>query len=351
MLIFFVVLLLLLLIVVCLYLLVRSRSSPFARSKHAVRYSVVPSLDVVTRQVPGDHPSRRSLIFNPLDDLRHSSTSLLNKSLNLLSIPSSSVSTGLFVGKTIHRRQSSIIDSKQIAQIEFSLPQPSEMYRRRSVAICSNFIDSNSSAIDSIIESIKSSTQFLPCLLSFSLIWAAELKIVFHSFVSLPVLQQLTIKVKLLPEGKVKSLQLKKLLDKEKIFDENEEYSLRFSPIAPGKLLEKALLIKVHGKDPQKRTVPLGQIGKIFFNQLKEFPGDQPLHFVHELEKIKPVSGERESVSNLKLQPVSSSETRSRSSTFMHSFISLILKTRPKPEIQSFTNLHSENFENVRNTV
>lgn len=263
---------------ICIYLLVQSRSSNWThQSKHAVKYSIGPSIDIVTHKL-------HRLSFSSVISRRSSMLSPLATTMNVPIQP-------------IHRRQSSIIDSKQIAQIEFSLPKPSETFRRRSVAICHNLLECPASTIDSIIASIKSSTQFLPCLLSFSVIYSpistTELKIVFHSLMPLPidlVLQQLTIKIKLLPDGKIKSLQLKKLLDKEKIFDEHNEYALRFHGVSANKLNDKALLLKLTGKDQQKKSVTLGQVGKIEFNQFQGFIDNPRLDFVQEIEKIKLVS-------------------------------------------------------------
>ncbi|CAF3498120.1 unnamed protein product [Rotaria sp. Silwood1] len=211
---------------------------------------------------------------------------------------SRSLVNNLFITKCSNRRRSSIIDSKQIAQIEFSLPPTAEKIRRRSLAICNNINESKQTTIDSIIKTIKSSTQFLPCLVSFSIVYykSSQIKIYFHSLTSLPStiqLQQLTIQVKLIPDGKVKCLSIKNILHNQNIFaQDNNEYLIQFSNISLTKLHVKAILMKFYGKDQTKKTIQLGQIGKIYFNQINNFENEQPIDFIHEIEIIKTSSME-----------------------------------------------------------
>jgi hypothetical protein len=165
------------------------------------------------------------------------------------------------------------------------------------LAICNNIIQSQQSAIESIIKTIQSSNQFLPCLVSFSIIYlkSSQIKINFHSLRSLPpTIQELTIKIKLLPDGKVKNLSIKKLLSNENIFaEENNEYFIQFSNIPLVKLHEKAIVMKFHGKDQAKKTIQLGQIGKINFNEIKNFDNENQIDFNHEIEIIKTVRKEK----------------------------------------------------------
>lgn len=72
------------------------------------------------------------------------------------------------------------------------------------------------------------------------------------------------------------------------------EVSLSFSHVPLEKLQEKSLQLTIHGKDQHKKTVHLGQIGKIHFNQLKQFQAERPLDLLHEVKKIKPVRVLRE---------------------------------------------------------
>ncbi|CAF3971890.1 unnamed protein product [Rotaria magnacalcarata] len=207
---------------------------------------------------------------------------------------SHSVVNNLFITKCSNRRRSSIIDSKQISQIQFSLPPAAEKIRRRSVAICNNIIDSKQTTIDSIIQTIKSSDQFLPCLVSFSMVYdheSSQIKINFHSLRSLPSmieLQQLTVQAKLIPDEKIKCFSIKNVIHNENIFSQdNDEYVIVFSNISLTKIHAKAIIMKFYGKDTNKKTIQLGQIGKIHRNQIHNLEHGSSINFIHELEIIK----------------------------------------------------------------
>jgi len=236
-----------------------SKSLPIYR-KEKIKYSVQPSMDIITRRLP-----YRLNISTHYD----SNITKANQSRS-----HSLANNNLYITKCSNRRRSSIIDSKQIAQVQFALPPTVETYRRQSLAICNNIIECQQSAIESIIKTIQSSNQFLPCLVSFSIIY----------------LKSSQIKIKLLPDGKVKNLSIKKLLSNENIFaEENNEYFIQFSNIPLVKLHEKAIVMKFHGKDQAKKTIQLGQIGKINFNEIKNFDNENQIDFNHEIEIIKTV--------------------------------------------------------------
>jgi hypothetical protein len=289
--------LIIVIITVCLlsslliYLLIHSRER-FKSSigeKQKLKYSIHPSMSIITKRLPSrlSSSSRRcSSIFNPNEPKPNQTRSY-------------SLANNLFTNKSSGRRQSSIIDSKQISQIEFSLPLTADKYRRLSAPVCNNLNETNQNTINSIIRTIKLSNQSLPSLVSFSIIYlkSSQIKICFHSLTSLPTaiqLQQLTIKVKLIPDGKVKYIELKNIMEHEKIFsDSNNEYFVQFSNISLSKLNEKGIIMKFHGKDQTKKSIHLGQIGKICFNQIENFQEENQIDFIHELEIIKLVRGRK----------------------------------------------------------
>ncbi|UJR20521.1 hypothetical protein I4U23_023649 [Adineta vaga] len=252
-------------------------SSSTTYEKQKIRYSIPPTMNIITRRLS----SYRSSLSNESDlDITKSNQ-----------IRSHSLATNLFVARCTGRRRSSIIDPKQMAQIQFSLPPTAEKFRRRSVAICHNLLDGKHSTIDSIIKTIISSQQVHPCLISFSISYlnSSQIKIQFHSLTCLPsTIQQLTIKVKLNPDGKVKDLTMKNILPNENVFaKENQEYSIQFSHISPTKVDDKTLSMKIHGKDQAKKQIYIGQIGKIHFNEIGNIKNENQIHFTHEIENIK----------------------------------------------------------------
>ena len=297
--------LIIIIITVCLllslfiYVLIHSRENlkPLSiNEKQKLKYSIRPSIDIITKKLPKEFSYRTNIKSQRLSFIDvHEKKEEESKSSHLISVRSHSLANNLFVSKSPNRGRGSIVDSNRIAQIEFSLPPTTEQYRRRSVAICNNIIDSKQITIDSIIKTIQSSNQFLPCLLSFSIIYlkSSQIKIQFYSLTSLPItiqFQQLTIQVKLIPDGKIKCLSIKNLLPNENIFSkDNNEYFIQFSNIPFGKLHEKAILMKIFGKDQSKKTIDLGQIGKIYFNQIKNLNQENQIDFLHEIEKIKKV--------------------------------------------------------------
>jgi hypothetical protein len=179
-----------------------------------------------------------------------------------------------------------------MANIEFAVPLTPEKFRRRSVAVCNNIIELKHNTIDSLIKTMKSSDQFLPCLISFSITYLKSLqmiKIYFHSLTSLPFnIKQLSIKIKLIPDGKMKTIEIKNILWNENIFTNvNNENLIQYSNISLGKLHEKAIVMKFYGKNQMKKGIQLGQIGKIYFNQIQNLQNENPLEFLHEIELIK----------------------------------------------------------------
>jgi hypothetical protein len=173
-----------------------------------------------------------------------------------------------------------------MANIEFEVPLTPDKFRRRSVAVCNNIIESKQHTLDSLIKTMKSSNQFLPCLISFSITYlkTSQIKIDFRSLISLPFnIQQVSIKVKLIPDGKLKNISWN-----ENVFNsDNNENFILFSNIPSVKIHEKAIIMKFYGKDQMKKTIQLGQIGKIYFNQLPILQNEIPLDFFHEIELIK----------------------------------------------------------------
>jgi len=246
-----------------IYLLINPRQNSKSIENQRLKYSIHPSIDIITKKLP-----YRLSVPN-----HHHHQGQINQ------VRSNSFGNNLFVKQSPNRRQSAIIDSKQIAQIEFSVPTTAEKYRRRSVAICNNIIESKPSTINSIIKSIKSSNEIFPYLISFSINTSksSQIQIYFHSLPSNISIQQLTIKVKLIPDGKIKYLEIKNFQE-----TENNEYLIQFSNVSLIKIHEKAMIMKFSGKDQAKKTIHLGQIGKIFFNQFKT-----PTDFIHEIELFK----------------------------------------------------------------
>ena len=76
------------------------------------------------------------------------------------------------------------------------------------------------------------------------------------------------------------------------------EVALLFSSVSLEKLQEKSLQLTIHGKDQAKKTIHLGQIGKIHFNQLKPFEIDNRVDFLQEVEKIKQVNSSTAPISS-----------------------------------------------------
>ncbi len=271
------------LIIICIcvssifiYILIQSRRNVQSDETRLIKYSIHPSIDIITKRLSMAHSHRQSSDEEKLTQTR-----------------SPSLANNLFVNKCTNRRQSAIIDSKQMANIEFSLPLTPEKFRRRSVAICNNIIESKQNTIDSLIKTMKSTNEFLPCLISFSMKYSksSQIQIHFHSLTSLPFnIQQLTIKIKLIPDGKMKNIEIKNILPNENIFTNvNNENSIQFPNISSTKLHEKAIIMKFHGKDQAKKVIQLGQVGKIYFNQLENLQNENSLDFFHEIELIKPV--------------------------------------------------------------
>jgi hypothetical protein len=292
------------------YVFIRSKEnvkSPFNETRQ-IKYSLTPTIDIITKKVhkdfsfhssiSSDKSNRSSTTLNPSEDnsLNSKKQHKSFESINRLVTPirSSSVVNSSF--QVQHRprspnwRQGSIVDPNHLALIQFTLPSNvNDKYRRRSVAVCNNTIERR----ENLVTPVNSTS---PCLLSFSIIYLknSQLKIEFHSIQSLPSniqLQQLTIKVKLIPDGKEKSIQIRKFIQNETIFDDGEnDFFILFSNIQSEKLHEKCLSMTIHGKDQAKKNIHLGHIGKINFNQINQFDNENPIDFIHEIEKIKPVN-------------------------------------------------------------
>lgn len=211
-------------------------------------------------------------------------------------VPTRSTSMGTTIyqvrrPRSANWRQGSIVDSNQMALIQFALPpslrEGKTNYRRRSVPIGHDLIRQS--------KELSPETVNPPVLVTFSLYYSktSQLQVQFHSLTGVPErlqLSQLTFKVKLFPDGKEKAVQVRQLSSDENLLGNSlTEHQVTFSNVAGEKLMERSLLINVHGKDRAKKTMHLGQIGKIAFNQLNRFHPDQRLEFIHELEKIKPV--------------------------------------------------------------
>ncbi|UJR29183.1 hypothetical protein I4U23_010397 [Adineta vaga] len=273
--------------------------------KQQIIHSFKPSMGIVTKTFLQDSPfhfndsnkksNRSSCPTNSseINELSHKKQHRSAGSINtsMTQPRSSTMLTGLF---PLHRprsanwRQGSIVDPKQMALIEFSLPSTntSDKYRRRSIAICNSISEPKENPLIT-----RDST--LPCLLSFSLTYlkSCQLKVQFHSIQSLPSnihLQQLTIKIKLTPDGKEKSIQIKASIEHDTIFQ--GDYSVLFSNIPLEKLSERSLSMSIHGKDQNKKTVQLGHVGKLHLNQVNKLQIDNQINFMHEIEKTKPSS-------------------------------------------------------------
>ena len=242
-------------VIIFLFLYSRFHIKPVENQR--IKYSLPPKIDIITRRLSS---SRSSSLANPL-----------------------------IIHKCSNRRQSSIVDSKLISQIQFSLPENIERIRRRSVAICNNLNEPKQNSIHSLIQTQKISNEYQPILVSFSFDYlkSSTIQIRFHSITGLPInLQQLTIKIRLLPDGKTKNLEIKRIYPNINPFmDENIEDCVQFSNVLQTKFSDKALIMKITGKDQTKKLAQLGQIGKIYFNQLRDFP----MEFIHEIELIKSV--------------------------------------------------------------
>ena len=283
------------------------RSHEKLNEKRQIRYSFTPSFGIITQKLTSEFPSRHS---TPSVKSNRSSTttyyeeneSILKKSSKsveslikpIIPIRSSSMIPNLLqvrYPRPSSRRQGSIVDSSQIAAIQFTLPSINNeaKYRRRSVPVLHSIIQSKENPLIMI-------NSPSPCLLSFAITYLknSQLKIQFTSLQGLPnhiQLQQLTIKVKLTPDGKEKSVQIRKFIQNETKFgNENQELCLIFSNVSSEKLHDKCLTMNIHGKDQAKKSLHLGQIGKIIFNQINQFQNEHQIEFIHEIEKVKAVS-------------------------------------------------------------
>lgn len=291
------------------YVLIRSHHS-FKSSNHEkqqIKYSFTPSFDMITKRLTQETPSRastssgqshRSLITTKYSEVnefpfKHSSKSVESLLKPTVPIRSSSMASNLFPNRRLrssNSRHGSIFDSNQISAIRFTLPSANydSRYRRQSVPVLHTLIEPRIN----LLTTVKSRT---PCLLTFSLthLENGQLKIHFQSLQGLPneiQLQLLVIKVKLSPDGKEKSLQIRKYIQNEiKFNDEANPLILLFSHISKEKFHEKSLSMTVQGKDQTKKSIHLGQIGKIHFNIIQPWIIDQPREFVHEIEKVKQV--------------------------------------------------------------
>ncbi|CAF0891159.1 unnamed protein product [Rotaria sordida] len=285
----------------------RSSSMTSITGKQQIKYSLRPSFDTITKILNQDFSFRTSFSsgnrssstindseYNDFDSKKqHRSVESIN--VPITPLRSTSMVATLFQTPRScisNRRQGSIVDATQMALIPFSLPirnNNNDKYRRRSVAVCNNIIEPRENII-------TTNNLTLPCLLSFSIIYlkTSQIKIQFHSIQSLPLnihFQQLTIKVKLTPDGKEKSIQIKKIIENQIIFeDENNQFFLLFSNIPFEKLNERILSMTISGKDQTKKTIHIGQIGKIHFNQINQFENENRVEFLHAIEKIKPSS-------------------------------------------------------------
>jgi len=306
------------------YVVIRSTTDNRRKSsieKQQIRYSYKPSMDIIVQKIKNHGSSSNRASLSSTKSTRSTATATATgavchaeenelkpnisrksmESVNVLLSPqrSSSIASNLLQSTRRARspnwRQGSIIDPQQLSLIQFSLPSLSnnEKYRRRSVAICSNIIQRETPLTLSHLPA--------PCLLAFSLTYLrnSQLKVQFHSFQSLPTnvqFQQITIKVRLTPDGKEKSIQIRKFMEKDVVFE--NEVALLFSSVSLEKLQEKSLQLTIHGKDQAKKTIHLGQIGKIHFNQLKPFEIDNRVDFLQEVEKIKQVNSSTAPISS-----------------------------------------------------
>ena len=287
----------------------RSPSSS-SNEKQQIKYSFRPSIDLVAKKLSADLSFRASVSSTPSDrsssiihhlygdtDVERRKQQKSSDSIHLPIFPirSTSITTNLFHPRrprSTHWRQGSIVDPNQLALIEFSLPSATHdethQYRRRSVPILNNIIASKLNVLPAI-----DSTS--PCLLSFSVthLKTSQIQLDFRSLTSIPShihLQQLTIKVKLFPDGKEKSVHVKKLSDQDNLLaDAPHPLSISFSNISSEKFNDRNVLMTISGKDRTKKSIQLGQIGKISFNQINQFDNEHRVDFVHEIETMKKV--------------------------------------------------------------
>ena len=249
---------------VSIYLFIQFRKKTRTNGEiQRIKYSISPSIDLLTKKF-----SHQFAQFYPEES-------------SFVPVRSQSLVNNIFVNKCTNRRQSALVDSKQIAQIEFIVPPSAEQFRRRSIGICNNISEIKlTPTIGSIIRRTPLTEQISPNLIPFSITFCQGSQILVE-FQTLPdKYQQLTIKIKLYPEGKTKKI----------VFNEqtSDEYSVQFNHIPSMKLSEKSLVMKFYGKDgTTKKTIHLGQIGKIHFNQLPNLHNENPLQFLHQLELIK----------------------------------------------------------------
>jgi len=305
-----------------LYVFIRSQSirrssQSSLNEKHQIRYSFRPSIDLITKKLSEEFSFRSSITSSKSDQ---SSTNAIHQcddksffpkktqaeqhrsapSINLTSFPNRSASMAtnfetLRRPRSVNWRQGSIVDSNQMALIEFSLPphhSDLNKYRRRSVPISHDIIltkDSQTTQIDGSI----------PFLLTFSLNYlkTSQIQVEIHSCQGLPMhlhLQQLNIKVKIYPDGKEKTIQWKKLTENEnqQFDDRDQRNSIVFSNISAEKLIEKSFLLTINGKDQTKKNFHLGQIGKIHLNQFQPIIHEQKIDLTHQVEKMKKSSME-----------------------------------------------------------
>src|SRR5271163_1685459 len=116
------ILLIWILLIICLcfscvfmYILIQSRRNFQSNETQRIKYSIQPSIDIITRKLTMGHSRRQSSDEEKLTQIR-----------------SHSIANNLFLNKCTNRRQSAIIDSKQMANIEFEVPLTPEKFRRRS---------------------------------------------------------------------------------------------------------------------------------------------------------------------------------------------------------------------------
>ncbi len=289
-----------------IYVFMRSNKN-LKTEKQTIKYNVKPSFHTIVKELPQVFPfrmssssqksNRSSIVTNYDEDeskFRESSKSAESLTSPIMPIRSTSMVTNLLQTRrprTPNWRQGSIVDPNQLASIQFTLPliKNEDKYRRRSVPVLNNIIQLRENPL-----TLTNST--ITCLISFSITYlkSSQLKIQFHSLQGLPFniqLQQLTIKVKLMPDGKEKSIQIRKYIQNETKFgNEDNEIYILFSNIQVEKLPEKYFSMNIHGKDQAKKNVHLGQIGKINFNQIDQWDNENRIEFIHEIEKIKPVN-------------------------------------------------------------
>lgn len=291
------------------YVVIRSHHS-FKSSNHEkqqIKYSFTPSFDMITKHLTQETPSRastssghssRSISTTKYAEVnefpfKHSSKSVESLLKPMIPSRSASVASNVYPNNRLrssNSRHGSIFDSNQIAAIRFTLPSANydSRYRRQSVPVLHTLIEPRIN----LLTTVKSR---MPCLLTFTLthLENGQLKIHFQSLQGLPndiQLQLLLIKVKLSPDGKEKSLQIRKYIQNEIRFnDEVNPMILLFSNISKEKFPDKSLTMTVQGKDQTKKSIHFGQIGKIHFNGISSWPLDQPIEFVHEIEKVKQV--------------------------------------------------------------